>query len=81
MSAKRKEEKTLEKRNFEESVADLEKVVRELEGGTLSLDDSLRAFERGILLARECEKHLTAAKGRIEQVLVNEKGEWKTSDL
>ncbi|MBI4126389.1 MAG: exodeoxyribonuclease VII small subunit [Deltaproteobacteria bacterium] len=56
-------------RSFEESVKELELVVRSLEGGELTLDESLAAFERGIGIARECEKSLTAAKGKVEQLV------------
>ena len=42
--------------NFEKSLNDLEKIVEELESGDLSLEDSLKAFEKGIKLARDAKK-------------------------
>ena len=42
--------------NFERSLNDLEKIVEELESGDLSLEDSLKAFEKGIKLARDCQE-------------------------
>ena len=62
-------------KNFEESVSELEQVVRRLESGELSLDDSLKSFETGIRLARECEERLKEAKGKVEQLIKTETGE------
>lgn len=62
---------------FEGALAKLEEVVRKLEGGNLSLDDSLKSFEEGIKLARLCEKMLKEAKGKIEQLIKKESGEWE----
>lgn len=53
---------------------ELEGVVRRLEGGTLTLDESLASFEQGIKLSRECESKLSEAKGRIEQLLKDAQG-------
>lgn len=61
-------------RNFEQSMEELEKVVRQLEKGELSLDQSIAAFESGVKLARECEKKLTEAKGKVEQLVKDESG-------
>lgn len=62
--------------SFEETVRELEQVVRRLESGELSLDDSLKAFEQGVQLARSCEEKLTQAKSKVE-VLVKQAGEYK----
>ena len=62
--------------NFEETVRELEQVVRRLESGELSLDDSLKAFEQGVQLARSCEDKLTQAKSKVE-MLVKQAGETK----
>ena len=66
-----------ETRTFEKSLGELEQIVRRLEGGELTLDDSLQAFEKGVGIARECEKHLEEAKGKIEQLTRMESGETK----
>jgi exodeoxyribonuclease VII small subunit len=47
----------------------LDQVVKKLEGGELSLEDSLKAFEEGIGLVRKGERLLGAAEKRIEQLL------------
>ena len=57
------------KSTFEGSMKELEQVVRGLEGGTLTLDESLETFERGVGIARECEEHLAHAKGKVEQLV------------
>ncbi|MFH1829666.1 MAG: exodeoxyribonuclease VII small subunit [Pseudomonadota bacterium] len=67
-----------QKRTFETAMEDLEGVVRQLEGGSLTLDDSLAAFEKGINLARECEIKLTEAKGKIEKLITDSQGNIKT---
>lgn len=52
--------------NFEKSMAELESIVMQLEKGELSLDDSLKQFEKGINLARSCQDVLTTAEQKIE---------------
>jgi exodeoxyribonuclease VII small subunit len=44
-------------------------VVRRLEAGGLSLEDSLALWERGEQLAETCQRHLTGARERIESVI------------
>jgi exodeoxyribonuclease VII small subunit len=61
------------KRTFEEGLRDLESTVDTLESGSLSLEDSLKAFERGIGLVRDLTGTLDAAERRIE-VLLREDG-------
>jgi len=51
---------------FEASLDELEKVVRELEGGDLPLERSLELFERGMALSDACRKQLEAAETRVE---------------
>lgn len=63
-------------RSFEESVRELEQVVRGLESGELTLDESLKFFEQGVKLSRECEAKLSQAKGKVE-MLVKQAGELK----
>ena len=61
---------------FEESLQKLEKSVEQLEGGTLSLEESLSLFEDGIRLSRQCNRFLEEAEKRIEMILKNERGEY-----
>jgi len=59
-------------RSFEAYLEELEKVVKELEGGDLPLERSLELFERGISLSDECRKQLEAAETRVEILLRKE---------
>lgn len=58
------------KLSFEEAMAELEKLVRQLEDGKAKLDDALGAYERGSQLKRHCEAKLREAQSRIEQIAV-----------
>jgi exodeoxyribonuclease VII small subunit len=62
------------KNSFEESLTTLEKIVRELEQGDLSLEESLKLFENGVKLSRECQARLNQAERRIEVLLKDENG-------
>ena len=55
--------------SFESSMDELEKVVKELEGGDLSLDRSLELFERGMNLSDICRKQLEEAETRVEMLI------------
>ena len=55
-------------KDFESAIAELEKIVRQLEEGDLPLDTSLALFERGVTLSRYCHEQLGAAERRIEQL-------------
>lgn len=59
---------------FESSLGELEKIVRKLEDGDLSLEESLKLFEDGVKLSRECQERLNQAERRIEILLKDEKG-------
>ena len=57
------------KDKFEDNLNRLEEIVRRMESGELSLEDSLKAFEEGIKLSRLCGKKLDEAERRIETLL------------
>jgi exodeoxyribonuclease VII small subunit len=59
---------------FETALKKLEEVVRRLEGGELSLDDSIKAFEEGVKLAGFCSKKLNEAEKRVELLLKQKDG-------
>ena len=61
--------------SFEEALRELEEIVRKLESGDLSLDDSIRLYERGQILKSLCEARLNDARARIEQIQQNAAGE------
>ncbi|MEL0083730.1 MAG: exodeoxyribonuclease VII small subunit [Gammaproteobacteria bacterium] len=60
--------------DFEKALAELEAVVERLEQGDLSLENSLKDFERGVALARSCQSALTNAQQRVEK-LIEENGQ------
>ena len=62
---------------FEEALAGLERIVRDLEGGDLPLDDALRLFEEGVRLSRLCSAKLDEAEKRIEILMKGADGEWR----
>jgi len=68
--------------NFENAIEQLEELVEALEEGDLSLEESLKAFENGIKLTRECQVALEKAEQRI-QILTqeNELPEAETFDM
>lgn len=66
----------MEKISFEENMENLEKIVTELEKGNLNLDDSVKKFEEGIKISKECNKILEEAEKKIT-ILLEENGETK----
>ncbi len=61
-------------KSFETSLKELEKIVRGLEEGELSLEESLKLFEDGVRLSRECQERLNQAERRIEVLLTDSDG-------
>ena len=60
--------------DFEKSIAELEQIVEHLEQGDLTLESSLKDFERGVKLARSCQTALNDAQQRVEK-LIEKNGE------
>lgn len=63
----------MEEINFEEAMKKLEQITDELEKGDLSLDESVKKFEEGIKLSKECNKILEDSEKRIN-ILINNDG-------
>ena len=61
---------------FEELIKELEKIVKDLEDGEPSLDESLKSFEKGITLIKVCQKELESAENKIKEL--TEDGETKS---
>jgi exodeoxyribonuclease VII small subunit len=55
--------------DFEAAMRDLEEIVERLEHGDLPLEESLAAFERGVLLTRSCQAALREAEQKVEILL------------
>ncbi|MBC87404.1 MAG: exodeoxyribonuclease VII small subunit [Bdellovibrionaceae bacterium] len=68
--------------NFEKKLGDLEKIVSAMESGELSLDDSLKKFEQGVKLTRECQEALEKAELKVQQLVsISAEGEAQTEDF
>lgn len=61
-----KEKKAID---FEQQLENLEALVESLEGGDLSLEDSLKSFEQGIKVARDCQQALKQAEQKVELLM------------
>lgn len=56
--------------SFEDALAELERIVRGLEGGQQKLEDAIGAYERGARLRRHCETKLAEAEARVQAIVV-----------
>ena len=64
---------------FEETLERLQELVRSLEGGDCTLEDSIKKFEEGMALARSCQERLTQAEQKIEVLLRADKNGVQTA--
>ena len=55
--------------NFESALKELETLVQRMEEGETSLEDSLKDFERGIELTRQCQQALKTAEQKVQQLI------------
>jgi exodeoxyribonuclease VII small subunit len=55
--------------NFEKALAELEKLVGEMEQGNLSLEESLKRFEKGIALTSDCQQALQKAELKVQELV------------
>ena len=60
---------------FEQALAELEKIVAELESGQAPLERSIEIYERGAALKAHCEARLEAARLRVEKIVVGPQGQ------
>ncbi|MEI6558616.1 MAG: exodeoxyribonuclease VII small subunit [Rhodospirillaceae bacterium] len=56
--------------SFEDALAELERIVRQLEDGRAKLDDAIAAYERGTALKRHCEAKLREAQAKIDRITI-----------
>jgi len=64
--------------SYEAVIARLQEIVAKLEEGDLPLDQSLKLFEEGVALARECARKLDEAQGLIEKLIESANGQPQT---
>jgi exodeoxyribonuclease VII small subunit len=65
-----------QKKNFEQSLAELEKIVEEIESGDLPLETALKKFETGVKLSAACAEKLNEAEKKITLLLKGEDGDY-----
>lgn len=68
-------------KSFEESVVRLEEIVRLLENGTATLDESLKLYEEGISLVRICNDKLDSAEKKIKVLTLSQDGNVEEKEL
>jgi exodeoxyribonuclease VII small subunit len=64
----------IEAMSFEAAMAELEKVVSQLERGDVGLEESIRFYERGALLKAHCEAKLKSAEEKVARITLGEGG-------
>jgi exodeoxyribonuclease VII small subunit len=60
--------------SFEDALAELERIVRQLEEGKAKLDDAISSYERGTALRRHCEAKLREAQAKVERITISADG-------
>lgn len=60
--------------SFEDALAELERIVRQLEEGKSRLDEAISSYERGTALRRHCEAKLREAQAKVERITVSADG-------
>ena len=71
----------LENKSFEESLSELEKIVRQLESGGADLKTSIDSYERGMALKKLCESKLKEAPTKIEKITISADGKAITENF
>jgi len=67
--------------DFEKKLNRLEEIVVGMEKGDLSLDDSLKKFEEGVKLSRDCQKELSTAEQKVKKLIGDSTSGFKTEDF
>ena len=67
-------EKAEQKMTFEKALARLEQIVKDMEGGELSLEKMMGAFEEGSALVKQCTTQLNEVERKIEQLVKKDGG-------
>jgi exodeoxyribonuclease VII small subunit len=60
--------------SFEDALAELDRIVRQLEDGKVKLDEAIAAYERGTQLKRHCEAKLKDAQAKVERIVIGPDG-------
>ena len=62
------------KKTFEQSLEDLEKIVKELESGDLPLEKALQRFEQGMTLSKQCSQMLDQTERQVSRLIKDSEG-------
>ena len=71
---------TAKQPNLEKSLADLEKIVAQLEDGDISLEQALKQFEKGVKLSRDCQTALQAAEQKVQTLMDGDLKDFSSPD-
>jgi exodeoxyribonuclease VII small subunit len=66
--------------SFEAALAELEKIVQQLESGDVELEKSIAIYERGAALKAHCEAKLREAELKVEKIVLDDTGQARTED-
>jgi exodeoxyribonuclease VII small subunit len=69
------------KEKFEEALQKLETIVTQMEEGDLPLEETLKAFEEGVRLARFCASKLNEAERKVEKLMRDQAGKLQTTSF
>lgn len=69
------------KEKFEEALQKLEAIVAQMEEGDLPLEETLKAFEEGVRLARFCASKLDEAERKVEKLMRDQAGKLQTTSF
>lgn len=75
------ETEDLKNLSFEDALARLENIVRELESGRIKLDDAVSAYEKAVALKKLCQEKLAAAALKVEKIEIAKDGSLSTAPL
>ena len=72
---------TMKKNSFEANLAEIDMIIAKMESGELSLEDSVKEYEKAMKLLKKSSDLLEAAEGKLYQVMKNQEGELQIEEL
>ena len=65
----------IDKLSYEDALAELETLIRQLEAGSIDLADAIKAYERGVALAAHCSSLLEDTEKKVQRLVLGPRGE------
>lgn len=65
----------MEEKTFEENILELERIVKELESGNVSLDDAINKYKEAMELSKKCSDKLKSAEEQVNKILLDDNSE------